>query len=110
MTHKLNVLVRLDINRTQAIVQINGCLTEANHQALFPLIRRTRSLLADGLAVTVELSAAQHIDVAALHLLDCFAADETAAGGRNITVTAPPVTPICPLLRQEYEALEAVTS
>lgn len=109
MNHKLNVLVRLDIDRTQAIVQVNGCLTDAGYQALFPLIRRTRSL-GTGLAVTVDITGAQHIDVGAFYYLDCFAADETAAGGRKITVTAPEVISSCPALRSESPVLERVAS
>ena len=109
MNHKLNVLIRLDIDHTQAIVQVNGCLTDAGHQALFPLIRRTRSL-ANGLAVIVDTTGAQHIDVAGLHYLNCFAADETAAGGKEITVAAPRVIPSCPALTSEYAVLEPVAS
>lgn len=109
MEHKLQVLVRRDIDRTGAVLQVNGCLTDSSYEALFPLIRRARSL-AGGLTVVVDLSGAKHIDVDALHFLDVFTANENAAGSRRISVRAPRVIPRCPALKRSTPIFEQVAS
>lgn len=112
MDHKLKVLVRLDIENRSASLEITGCLTEASCGALLPLIRRTRNF-AGGLAVTVDLSSARHIDDAALERLEqttraLLADPHVARSGAEcaVSVRAPKAVPTCPVLRRQRE-LEA---
>ncbi|MBG0740464.1 hypothetical protein IV500_13845 [Paeniglutamicibacter antarcticus] len=103
MDHKLRVIVRLDIEATSAVLEVNGCLTDKSCRALLPIIRRAGSLI-QGLNVVVDLSLARHIDASALdilyHLNDGPDVDADLApfGGSNphVSVSAPAVLPECP--------------
>ena len=98
MNHKLHVLVRLGLDPQSASLIINGCLTDAGFPALFAVIRRTQSLV-PGLAVTVDLSRAKHIDAAALVQLQHVnpeAATLTRQGTRGSDARPGRVTVIVP--------------
>ncbi|MGP5726220.1 hypothetical protein ACTXOR_10600 [Arthrobacter rhombi] len=106
MEHKLRVLVRLDVkttnNSTHAVLDVGGCLTSDSCEALFPIIRRTRSLI-EGLSVLVDLSEVGHIDDDGLAVLQEFIADgrdvsvsATGSGGNgSVEVIVPAVLPTC---------------
>ncbi|MET1035577.1 MAG: hypothetical protein ABWX68_10120 [Arthrobacter sp.] len=111
MNHRLNVLVRLDLDPRSAVVVVSGCLTEANVPALVPLIRRTRAII-PGLRVTVDLAGAKHIDSPAAGTLQRFADSE---GLSNDPIPSPPpivlrmpaLLPDCPALGRTYAGLAA---
>lgn len=103
MDHELRVLVRLDIDATSAVLEVNGCLTEKSCQALLPVIRRAGSLI-PGLDVIVDLSHARYIEASALDILHQLnpapgaVIPRAAIDGRQtfVHITAPAVLPICP--------------
>lgn len=107
MDHKLKVLVRLDIQNSSAAVEITGCLTEASCGALLAVIRRTRNF-AGGLAVTVNLRSARHVEDAALARLEqttrALLSDlRMARSGAEcaVSIQVPEAVPICPVLRRQ---------
>lgn len=67
MDPKLRVLVRLDIDRESAHIEVRGHVTTRNIVALYSLVRRTSSL-ATGLGVIINLQHAR-IEAAALEEL-----------------------------------------
>ncbi|HXD29435.1 MAG TPA: hypothetical protein VN621_11835 [Arthrobacter sp.] len=113
MDHKLQVLVKLNIDSTSAVLDVGGCLTRGSCQALFPIIRRTASL-AHGLEVTVDLSAVDHIDEDGLWLLRDFGAgkfmDSTSPDGRGFggvrDIVVPEHLPECEALRARNPGVE----
>lgn len=68
MDHKLSVLVQIDLDGSYVRLMVTGCLTEANQHVLYPLVRRARTLIPP-VAVSVDLTAAGHVDQAAVDLL-----------------------------------------
>lgn len=68
MHHKLSVLVQVDLDGKHVRLVVTGCVTELNHRALCPLVRRARSLV-PGIAVIVDVTAARHVEPAAVDLL-----------------------------------------
>ena len=67
MDPKLRVVVRLDIDRESANIEVRGHVTTRNIVALYSLVRRT-SALAPGRGVTINLQHAR-IEAAALEEL-----------------------------------------
>lgn len=71
MDHKLRVLVRLDLDRSAAVLEVSGCLTAETCDALVSVIRRTGTLIegvgvVGGMVTVVDLRDADHIDSQAL--------------------------------------------
>jgi hypothetical protein len=106
--HKLRVLVRLDMDCASAVIKIAGCLTDDSCKALFPLIRRLHGL-SPGIAVTVDLTDAKHIESRGLETLQLFSSGGSADGEladtampdapftRALNITVPEDLPQCPV-------------
>ncbi|GAB3552245.1 hypothetical protein GCM10027404_22510 [Arthrobacter tumbae] len=107
MNHKLRVLVRLDVDRTAAVLAVNGCFTEINYRALLPIARRACALIG-GLSVTVDLTGARHIEGNAIGSLEQALNMMLAGMGTSgkIAVQAPPIPPVCPALALSQRAQE----
>jgi anti-anti-sigma regulatory factor len=98
MEHKLFVLVRLDIDRSSAVLAVNGCLTLESYRALLPIVRRASALI-DGLNVIVDLRNAIHVDDAAAVALAESINDECRRHDIGlVTVKYPDVFPACALM------------
>ena len=103
MDHKLRVLVRLDIDRTSAVIEVSGCLTADSCTALLPLFHRMERL-AHGMVITVDLSDAQHIERRGLEVLERFGAGEEVGAAQpgpftgTLAVAAPADLPQCSAL------------
>ncbi|MFI7494718.1 hypothetical protein ACH9D2_08360 [Kocuria sp. M4R2S49] len=80
MHHKPSVLVQVDLDGRHIRLVVSGCVTELNHRALCPLVRRARTLTPD-IAVVVDLTAAHHVEPAAVDLLRWAAEHEDAVRG-----------------------------
>ncbi|PLC11019.1 hypothetical protein AUQ48_00565 [Kocuria flava] len=89
MHHKLSVLVQVDLDGRTVRLVVTGCLTELNHRALAPLLRRARGLV-PGIRVSVDLAAAHHVEAAAVDLLRWTSEHEEAVRG------TPPVAFVLP--------------
>ena len=97
MEHKLRILIRLDIDRSSAVLAVNGCLTVDSYKALLPVIRRA-SALVDGLRVIVDLRNAVHVEAAAVEALNDRVSDEYRHHEVGmVTVQYPGVFPACAL-------------
>ena len=68
MDHKLSVLVQVDLDGRYVRLLVTGCLTEDSQHALHPLIRRARTLIPP-VTVSVDLTAAEHVEAAAVEQL-----------------------------------------
>ncbi|KUG62106.1 MULTISPECIES: hypothetical protein [Kocuria] len=68
MDHKLSVLVQVDLGGASVRLVVTGCLTETNQHALYPLVRRARTLIPP-VTVSVDLTAAGHVEAIAVDLL-----------------------------------------
>ncbi|MCC9175743.1 hypothetical protein [Arthrobacter sp. zg-Y179] len=93
MDHKLRVLVRLDVDPSSAVLEVTGCLTADSWGSLTPLIRKTAALVR-GHRITVDLTAAQHIERAALPLLR----ENVAGRDIDLRIECPDILPECPAL------------
>lgn len=80
MHHKPSVLVQVDLDGRHIRLVVSGCVTELNHRALCPLVRRARTLAPD-IAVVVDLTSAHHVEPAAVDLLRWAAEHEDAVRG-----------------------------
>lgn len=101
MKHQLRVLVRIDIDRSSATVEVCGCLTEESCHALFPLLCRIHEMTG-GSPLSVDLSYAQHIERPGLDLLQQFSTGKPVASIRQdvrfagvLAITAPANLPRC---------------
>ncbi|MGM0930754.1 MAG: hypothetical protein ACQEXN_13725 [Actinomycetota bacterium] len=97
MDPKLRVVVRVDIDRESAQIEVRGHVTTRNIVALYSLVRRT-SALATGLGVIINLRHAR-IEAAALEELHNCSASEHLPGyaapegeGCRLRVIDPPGT------------------
>jgi hypothetical protein len=98
MEHKLRILIRLDIDRSSAVLAVNGCLTVESYKALLPVIRRA-SALVGGLRVIVDLRNALHVEAAAADALNDSVSNEYRHHDVGmVTVQYPGVFPSCALL------------
>lgn len=68
MDHRLSVLVQVDLGGAYVRLAVTGCLTEANQHVLHPLVRRARTLIPP-VTVSVDLTAADHVEAIAVDLL-----------------------------------------
>ncbi|MEX5270410.1 hypothetical protein [Kocuria sabuli] len=68
MDHKLSVLVQVDLDGRYVRLLVTGCLTEDSQHALHPLIRRARTLIPP-VTVSVDLTAAEHVEAVAVEQL-----------------------------------------
>jgi hypothetical protein len=89
MHHKLSVLVQVDLDGRHVRLVVSGCLTEVNHRALCPVIRRARTLV-PGIAVVVDVTTAHPVEPAAVELLRWAAEHDDAVQG------TPPVEFVLP--------------
>lgn len=93
MDHKISVLVQVDLDGAYVRLLVTGGLTEANQHALYPLIRRARTLIPP-VAVSVDLTAAEHVEPIAVDLLRwAVDHDETMAGTSPVEVLTPAGAP-----------------
>lgn len=107
MEHKLRILIRLDFDRSSAVLAVNGCLTPENYRALLPVIRRASALI-EGLNVVVDLRTATHVDGTAAEALNDAIADEFAHHEVGlVTVQYPGVLPACGLLPEVHSVHQA---
>ncbi|GAB2605700.1 hypothetical protein GCM10009696_08920 [Kocuria himachalensis] len=89
MDHKISVLVQIDLNGTYVRLVVTGCLTEANQHVLYPLIRRARTLIPP-VIVSIDLSAATHVEPTAVDLLRwAIDHDEAADGASPVELLVP---------------------
>lgn len=89
MDHKLSVLVQIDLDGAYVRLAVTGCLTEANQHVLYPLIHRARTLIPP-VTVSVELTAAAHVEAAAVDLLRwAIDHDETPDGASPVELLVP---------------------
>lgn len=94
MHHKPSVLVQVDLDGRHIRLVVSGCVTELNHRALCPLVRRARTLAPD-IAVVVDLTSAHHVEPAAVDLLR-WAADQDESLGDAVEILAPETAPAEP--------------
>ena len=91
MDHKLSVLVQVDLDGAYVRLLVTGRLTEANQHALHPLIRRARTLLPP-VTVSIDLTAAEHVEAIAVDLLRWTVDhDDAMDGGSPVEVLVPAV-------------------
>ncbi|MEX5258528.1 hypothetical protein [Kocuria arenosa] len=96
MDHKLSALVQIDLDGAYVRLAVTGCLTEANQHVLYPLVRRARMLIPP-VTVSVDLSAAGHVEAAAVDLLRwAIDHDETADGASPVELLVPNGLPTHP--------------
>ncbi len=99
MDHKLSVLVQVDLDGHDVRLFVTGCLTEVNQHALYPLIRRARTLIPP-VTVSVDLTAAEHVEAIAVDPLrwavDHDAGMEGASPVELLTPTGLPDHPPAP--------------
>ncbi|MFF0905456.1 UNVERIFIED_CONTAM: hypothetical protein RF653_17440 [Kocuria sp. CPCC 205316] len=89
MDHKISVLVQIDLDGAYVRLAVTGCLTEANQHVLYPLVHRARTLIPP-VTVSVDLTAAGHVEAAAVDLLRwAIDHDETADGASPVELLAP---------------------
>jgi hypothetical protein len=93
MDHALRVLVRIDTQRSEACLEVRGCLTLATCSTLMNILRHTGTL---GAAVRVNLLRAAHVERDALDLLRTGTAG-TAPGDMPVDILAPDDLPVCRL-------------
>lgn len=87
MDHKLSVLVQTDLDGRSVCLLV----TEASQQVLSPLIRRT---LAPAVTNGVDLTAADHVEAAAVDLLRwALDHDRTVRGGNPVELLTPAELP-----------------
>ena len=68
MDHKFSVLVQVYLHGAYVRLVVTGSVTEANQHALHPLVARARTLIPP-VAVTVDLTGAEHVEAGAVDLL-----------------------------------------
>lgn len=89
MDHKLSVLIQVDLDGAYVRLVVTGCLTEANQHVLCPLVRRARTLIPP-VTVSVDLTAAVHVEAIAVDLLRwAVDHDETVAGVGQVELVVP---------------------
>lgn len=94
MHHKLSVLVQVDLDGRHVRLVVTGCLTEINHRALCPVVRRARTLV-PGIAVIVDVTSAHHVEPAAVDLLRWAAEhDDAVEGTQPVSFVLPPELPV----------------
>ncbi|AUI50637.1 hypothetical protein AC20117_07155 [Arthrobacter crystallopoietes] len=84
------------------VIKIDGCLTDQSCTALFSLIRRLQGL-SRGVAVTVDLSGAKHIESRGLESLQLLSRGEPVGTAifdvpfqGTVNIIVPPELPRCP--------------
>ncbi|MFI7494747.1 hypothetical protein ACH9D2_08505 [Kocuria sp. M4R2S49] len=80
MDHRLSVLVQVDLGGAYVRLAVTGCLTEANQHVLYPLVRRARTLIPP-VTVSVDLTAADHVEAIAVDLLRWAVDHDGTMGG-----------------------------
>jgi hypothetical protein len=104
--HKLSVLVQVDVDGAYVRLVVTGCLTEANQHVLYPLVRRARTLIPP-VTVSVDLTAAGHVEAIAVDLLR-WAVDHDGISDGAVELLVPDVLtahrPAAPSLVRRLEA------
>ncbi len=90
-THRLSVLLRLDVDGAAVCLAVTGCLTVRSQQVLPGIVDRSRSLCSSGSVVVIDLTGAGHIEGSALRAVH-RAIREAPAGGR-VEFRLPEVLP-----------------
>lgn len=102
MEHKLNALVRLDLDPAAAVIDVTGCLTLGGSQALLQVIRRLAGLPGAGFrSLTISLLSAGHVDgegLAYLQGLRSTAPESLTGTPMKLRIQAPEILPECPSL------------
>jgi hypothetical protein len=105
LNHKLRVLVRVDIDPGRVILEVSGCLTQANYPVLLHIMRRGRRLSPEQ-DITVDLHNASHLDPEVLMYLRHIAARAAETNGNSeagagdseafrLSLAEPAELPIC---------------
>ena len=108
MNHKLRVFVRMDVDPANVTLEITGCITPSDSDALMHIVRRA-SRLAAGAEVVIDLHGTSHLDPELLldlrrlaeagHLpspaLSPDAGDSGAAVPFRLILDEPAELPIC---------------
>ncbi|WP_309124960.1 hypothetical protein [Kocuria sp.] len=84
MDHTLSALVQIDLDGAYVRLLVTGCVTEASQPALYPLIRRARALsppVTVTVDLTVDLTAAEHVEVVGVDLLRWAVDHDKSMGG-----------------------------
>ena len=109
MDHKLNALIRLDLEPAAAVIEVSGCLTLGGSRALLPVIRRLGDLRAAGLhSVTISLLSAVHVDaegLAYLQGLNSMSPESLTGSPLKLRVQAPDSLPECPSRSSDLAAI-----
>jgi hypothetical protein len=91
--HKLSVLVQVDLDGAYLRLVVTGCLTEENQHVLHPLVRRARTLIPP-VTVSVDLTAAGHVEAIAVDLLRwAVDHDDTPDGAGTVELLVPDALP-----------------
>ncbi|GAB2598689.1 hypothetical protein GCM10009696_00110 [Kocuria himachalensis] len=90
MDHKLCVLVQVDAHGAQVRLLVTGCVPEANQHSLHPVVAAARRLM-PRVAVTVDLTVAEHVEVAAVDLLRWAIEAGEAGSGTGPVEVLPPI-------------------
>lgn len=105
MDHKFSVLVQFDLHGAYVRLVVTGCMTEANQHALHPLVARARTLI-PSVAVTVDLTGAEHVEAGAVDLLRwALEHDGTAEGVGPVKVLSAAESPARPPTHRPVTAL-----
>ena len=80
MDHKLSVLVQVDLHGAYVRLVVTGCVTEANQHVLHPVVARARTLIPP-VAVSVDLTGADHVEAGAVELLRWAVEHDATARG-----------------------------
>lgn len=84
---KLSIVVQIDVDCQHVILGVTGVVTEANQQALVPLVHRARILFPEA-TVTVDLRRAGADGPGAVELLR-WGLEDVPAGGPSVLITVP---------------------
>lgn len=91
MQRKISVLVEVDLDGRYVRVNVTGALTEVNQQALYPVLRRARTML-PGARVIADLTCVHDVEPAAADFLR-WAADHDESLGGAVDLLLPETAP-----------------
>ena len=104
MNHKLRVFVRMDVDPANVTLELTGCITPSDSDALMHIVRRA-SRLAAGAEVVIDLHGTSHLDPELLldlrrladagHLPSPGSGHSGAAVPFRLTLDEPAELPIC---------------
>lgn len=107
MKHTLRILVRMDLDPSSAVLEVEGCVTAEGCPSVTSVLARTL-LLADCEEVLIDLRRAKHIEPAAADYLQRIDPRTIVEGGvpvpTRVGVLRPRVLPDCPLEAEQAGA------